>query len=488
MGAMSSPVAALKPTLLWKHFAALSAIPRCSRDEAKVRGYVRDRSAEWGLAVREDAAGNLVVVKPASAGRESRPAVVLQSHLDMVCEQNRDGKHDFTCDAIDLVVDGAWVRADGTTLGADNGIGAAAMLAVLEDRSLVHGPLECLFTTDEETGLTGALGLDPALLHGRTLLNLDSEDEGRFTVGCAGGVTTWAEIPVSGSRTDAAAGWSVLLTGLEGGHSGVEIHRQTGNALKYGARFLAEFLAAQPSGAWQIASLEGGDKHNAIPREALALLAGPADGRAALQTAAEIAAAVYAAELGPEGRAVRFEIAPAPVPSWVLTPNSQQAFLDLAAVLPDGVQGWSKAVPGLVETSCNLASLRVADNLIRVTTSQRSSSTTARDDLSRRIAAAVRLAGGSVRHGDGYPAWSPSAVSPVRDAAASLWKQLFGHEAVIELIHAGLECGVIGDRVPGMDMLSFGPTIKGAHTPGERVEIATVERFHAFLTALLKAL
>jgi dipeptidase D len=453
-----------------------------------VRAYVKACAAGWGLAAREDAAGNIVVAKPATAGFEGRPGVVLQGHLDMVCEQNRDGKHDFSCDPIELVADGGWVRAEGTTLGADNGIGAAAMLAVLEDRSLVHGPLECLFTADEETGLTGALGIDPSLITGRTLLNLDSEDEGRFTVGCAGGVTSWAEIPVSGSRPDAAGGWSVLLTGLEGGHSGVEIHRQTGNALRYGARFLAEFLAAQPAGAWQVASLEGGDKHNAIPREAQALLAGPSDGLAVLRAAADAAAKVYAAELGPEGRAVRFEISGVPVPSWVLNPSSQQTFLDLMAAVPDGVQGWSKAVPGLVETSCNLASLRVADNLVRLTTSQRSSSTTWRDETTRRITAAVRLAGGTVRNGDGYPAWAPAAVSPVRDKAVALWKGLTGTEAVVELIHAGLECGVIGDRVPGMDMLSFGPTIKGAHTPAERVEIATVSRFYEFLTALLKDL
>ncbi len=485
---MISSVADLNPALLWKHFAALSAIPRCSKAEAAARSYVKACAAGWGLAVREDAAGNVVVVKPASTGLEGRKGVVLQSHLDMVCEQNRDGKHDFSCDPIELVVDGDWVRAEGTTLGADNGIGVAAMLAVLEDRSLVHGPLECLFTIDEETGLTGALGIDPGLIHGRTLLNLDSEDEGRFTVGCAGGVTSWAEIPVSGSRPDAAAGWSVLLTGLEGGHSGVEIHRQTGNALKYGARFLSEFLVTQPAGAWQVAGLEGGDKHNAIPREAQAVLAGPADGLSVLRAAADAATRVYAAELGPEGRAVRFEIAEAPVPGWVLNPASQQTFLDLIAAVPDGVQGWSKAVPGLVETSCNLASVRVADNLVRLSTSQRSSSTTARDEITRRIIAAVRLAGGTVRNGDGYPAWTPSAVSPVRDAAVALWKTQTGSPAIVELIHAGLECGVIGDRIPGMDMLSFGPTIKGAHTPSERVETATVTRFYEFLTALLKGL
>jgi dipeptidase D len=280
----------------------------------------------------------------------------------------------------------------------------------------------------------------------------------------------------------------VLLTGLEGGHSGVEIHRQTGNALKYGARFVAEFLAAQPAGAWQLAGVEGGDKHNAIPREAQITLAGPTDGLAALRTAADAAAKIYAAELGPEGRSVRLDVTPAAVPAWVLTPVSQQTFLDVVAAVPDGVQGWSKTIPGLVETSCNFASLRVVDNLVRLSTSQRSSSMTRRDELNRRIEAAVRLAGGVVRHGDGYPAWPPAEVSPVRDTAVALWKRMTGSDAVVELVHAGLECGVIGDRVPGMDMLSFGPTIKGAHTPAERVEIAAVSRFYDFLTALLKEL
>lgn len=442
----------------------------------------------WGLTHRSDAVGNLVIAKPASPGREGRPTVVLQGHVDMVCEQNRGRGHDFTCDPIELVVENGWVRARETTLGADNGIGAAAMLAVLEDKTLVHGPLECLFTVDEETALTGALALDPSLITGKTLLNLDSEDNGHFTVGCAGGMTTWAEVPVTTSKTDAPAGWSVFLKGLKGGHSGVQIHLQLGNALKLGARFLSEFLAAQPSGDWQVATLEGGDKHNAVPREALAHLAGPADGLAALQAFADQARAVFASELGPEGAGLAFEVTAAPVPARVLTPASQQTFLDLMAALPDGVQGMSKVVPGLVETSCNVASVRIADNAVQLMTSQRSSSQTLRDETGRRIEAVVRLAGGSVRHGDGYPAWAPRADSPLRDKITALWTRKTGTQPVVELIHAGLECGVIGDKIPGMDMISFGPNILGAHTPEERTEVASVALFYELLTDVLKEL
>ena len=485
---MNTSFPSLQPSLLWKHFAALAAIPRCSRQEEKVLAHLKSTADSWGLKWKQDAVGNIVIAKPASAGAESRPTVVLQGHVDMVCEQNRGRNFDFSCDPIDLVVDDGWVRADGTTLGADNGIGAAAMLAVLEDRSLVHGPLECLFTIDEETALTGALALDPSLISGRILLNLDSEDDGHFTVGCAGGMTTWAEIPVATSKTDAPVGWSVFLKGLRGGHSGMQIHQQLGNALKLGGRFLAEFLSTQPAGSWQLATLEGGDKHNAIPREAQMTLAGPADGLAALKVFADQAASLYAGELGPEGEGLVLEVTSVPVPPKVLTPAAQQTFLDLLAALPDGVQGMSKVVPGLVETSCNVASVRIADNLVHILTSQRSSSQTQRDEVGRRIESAVRLAGGAVRHGDGYPAWSPSAVSPVRDKAVALWKHKSGQEAIVELIHAGLECGVIGDKVPGMDMVSFGPNIRGAHTPEEKVEIASVALFYDLLVDLLKEL
>lgn len=478
----------MNPPVLWKHFSALSAIPRCSRNETQVLTHLKGWADAQGLSWAQDRVGNLVIRKPASPGREARPIVVLQGHVDMVCEQNRGRNHDFSCDPIELIEDNGWIRANQTTLGADNGIGVAAMLAVLEDRTLVHGPLEALFTVDEETALTGALALEPSLITGRILLNLDSEDEGHFTVGCAGGMTSWSEVPLATAKPDAPAGFTVFLKGLRGGHSGVQIHQQLGNALTLAARFVEAFLATHPAGTWQLANLEGGDKHNAIPREALITLAGPADGLAALQAFGTATLATYRTELGPEGEGLSFEYASPSRPDRVLTPASQQLVLDLLAALPDGVQGMSKVVPGLVETSCNVASVKIADNTLFLLTSQRSSSMTLRDETGRRIAAAVRLAGGSTRHGDGYPAWAPNPVSPLRDRAVALWKARTGTEPVVELVHAGLECGVIGDKVPGMDMISFGPTMRGAHTPEEKVEIASVDRFYGLLTALLQEL
>jgi dipeptidase D len=484
-----NPIATLEPSLLWKHFAALSAIPRCSRHEENVLAHLKSLADGWGLKWSQDKVGNLVIRKPATPGHEASPTVVLQGHVDMVCEQNRGTNHDFSCDPIDLVVDNGWVRADGTTLGADNGIGVSAILAVFDDRTLVHGPLEALFTIDEETALTGASALDPSLVTGRTLINLDSEKVGHFTVGCAGGMVTQGEVPVATTRTDAASGWSVFLKGLSGGHSGMQIHQQLGNSVKLGARFVAEFLASQPSGDWQLASLEGGDKHNAIPRELSIVLAGPADGQKALEAFAAQARAIYAAELGPEGAKLTFEVTKGPVPAKVLTPASQQTVLDLVAALPDGVQGMSKLVPGLVETSCNLASIRLSDNVVQLLTSQRSSRQTVRNEVGRRIEAVIRLAGGQAVHGSHYPAWAPAEVSPLRDKALALWRSMSAEEPVVELIHAGLECGVIGDKVGGgMDMISFGPNIRGEHTPEEKVEIASVAVFYALVTGLLKDL
>ncbi len=474
----------LAPAPVWKQFAALSAIPRCSRDETRVLAHLKSLFDGWGYSYAQDAVGNLVARKPASPGREKQPVVVLQSHVDMVCEQNRGRGHDFTCDPLELVVDGDWVRANETTLGADNGLGVALMLAVLENRTLVHGPLEFLFTVDEETALTGALGLDPKLLTGKILLNLDSEDVGRFTVGCAGGMTSWSEVPVGAVAPTAPAGFTVFLSGLRGGHSGVNVHEQRGNALKLAERLVSEL----PVAGWQLAAVEGGDKHNAIPREVQLTLAGPANGAADLTALLQTLVPLWASELGAEGKSLAFEVKPAPRPATVMTADGQNRLMLLLAALPDGVQGMSKVVPGLVETSCNLASLRVEGGVAKLLSSQRSSVASQNALINRRIAAAVHLAGGKTRHGDGYPAWTPRAESPLRDLCVALWEKTSGQKAVVELIHAGLECGVIGDKTPGMDMVSFGPDIQGAHTPQEKVRIASVQLTWDFLALLLREL
>ncbi|MEI8096239.1 MAG: aminoacyl-histidine dipeptidase [Spirochaetales bacterium] len=484
---MKTSIDTLNPPLVWKQFAALSAIPRCSRDEEKVLAHLKGQFDVWGYSWSQDAVGNLVARKPASPGKEKAPVVILQSHVDMVCEQNRGRGHDFRCDPIDLIVDGEWLRANETTLGADNGIGVAMILAVLQDKTLVHGPLEALFTVDEETALTGALGLDPQLLTGKILLNLDSEEVGHFTVGCAGGITTWSELPVGAVPPRQSHGWTVFLSGLRGGHSGVNIHEQRGNALKLAER-LASSLFAGAGQAFELAGLEGGDKHNAIPREALLTLAGPANGGDILDTELADLLPVWAAELGPEGKNLAFEVKSAPRPATVLSQDGRTRLLQLLAALPDGVQGMSKAVPGLVETSCNLASLKIESGVAKLLSSQRSSVASQNALITRRIAAAVALAGGSTKHGDGYPAWTPRAASPLRDLCVRLWEKTSGKEAVVELIHAGLECGVIGDKIPGMDMISFGPDIQGAHTPQERVRIESVKQTHDLLLGLLREL
>jgi len=478
---------ALEPSLVWKHFAALSAIPRCSRQEAQVLAHLGSLLDHWGYSWSQDATGNLVGRKPASSGREGHPTVVLQAHVDMVCEQNRGRGHDFSCDPIELIVEGEWVRANETTLGADNGIGVALMLALLEDHKLIHGPLECLFTIDEETALTGALELDPKLLTGRILINLDSEEVGHFTVGCAGGTTTWSELPVGSLPPRTTHGWSVFLSGLPGGHSGVNIHEQRGNALKLAERLLSALEASGPN-LWELAGLEGGDKHNAIPREALITLGGEAEGGAQLKKLLEQLVPMWRSELGPEGVNLAFEVSSVPRPATVLGPDGQARLLGLLAVFPDGVQGMSKVVPGLVESSTNLASVRLENGVARLMSSQRSSVASQTALLNRRVSAAVALAGGTSKHGDGYPAWTPRAASPLRELCERIYEQTSGKKPIVELIHAGLECGVIGDKIPGMDMISLGPDIQGAHTPQERVHVKSVGLTYELLHHVLRAL
>jgi dipeptidase D len=481
----------LEPRSVWGHFADLSACPRVSKAEGPVLAVLKAKFDAWGLLWSQDGVGNLVVRKPASAGREGRPVVVLQAHVDMVCERAPGSTHDFARDPLTLVVDDGWVRAEGTTLGADNGVGVAAILAILEDKTLVHGPLEGLFTVDEETEMSGAAGLDAGLVTGRTVLNLDGEGPGRFCLGSAGGSFTTGRLPLTLAPADAAQGWSVVVDGLAGGHSGMEIHRQVGNAVGLLARFVATFVADQPSGLWQLASLDGGDKDNAIPRRAEAVLAGPAAGSpdaAALEAAAAAFARLVAAELGPEGAAATVTAEPRAKARHVLTPASQQALLGLVAAAPDGVLGYSKVVPGLVETSANLGSLRVADAQATLVVSQRSSAPGLLDDTIRRTAAAIRLAGGAVDQGSSYASWTPDPHSRLASVVPGLWKAFSGQDPVVEVVHAGLECGLLGQKLPGADMISFGPELKDIHTTEERVEVASVGAFYRFTLAVLEAL
>lgn len=479
-------VAQLDPPQLWRHFDEILKIPRGSGNEAGMRDYVIGVASRHGLEHRLDATGNVVVAKPASAGREGAPAIILQSHLDMVNEKNSDVVHDFEKDPIQPRRDGEFLAATGTTLGSDNGIGVAAMLALAEDGGLTHGPLELLFTIDEERGLTGASGLDPGVLSGQRLLNLDSEEEGVLTVGCAGGADSRLTMPL-GSAAPAAgsAALSVRLAGLKGGHSGVDIHLQRGNALKLLARAL---FAASLEVPLRLAGFAGGDKTNAIPREARALVLCAAADRDRLRELVERELTAIRDEYRPAEPGMMWELATEEAPGSAWDDASTGRALALVNGLPHGVLAMSYDIPGLVETSTNLARLTDADGKLAIAMSNRSSVASALRAVRQRNRAIARLAGAEVAEGTGYPGWKPNLDSPLLAVMKRTHQEVLGFEPQVGAIHAGLECGILGENKPGMDMISFGPTIQFPHSPDERVEIATVGRFYRLLTATLEAL
>jgi dipeptidase D len=484
---MSSAIEGLEPQLLWNHFAALARIPRGSKNEAAAAQYVLDTARRLGLEGRQDGAGNVLLEKPASPGREGAPGVCLQSHLDMVCEKNADKAHDFTRDPIELVRDGDALRANGTTLGADNGVGVAAALAVAEDRTLEHGPLEMLFTTDEETGLTGAQRLEPGVLRSRILLNLDSEEEGEIYVGCAGGMDTQGAWSVA--REAARPNMVPLelrVTGLRGGHSGIEIDKGRGNALKIANRALRAL--ADEAGA-RLVEIRGGNKRNAIPREAFATFCVP---RSRVGKARKLVAkweGIVRSELGPvepDLRVAVAEAAPAGAVA-VLKRKHQKQILQTISALPHGVMKMSAAIPGLVETSTNVAVIATEGDTVSLATSQRSSVASEIREIAQTVKTVFEMGGAAVTQGDGYPGWKPNVESPTLKKAIATYASLYGKEPAVKAIHAGLECGLIGEKYPGLDMISFGPTVTGVHSPEERILVDTVPRFWNFLAALLKA-
>lgn len=476
-------VATLEPTVLWKYFDKILTIPRGSKEEAAMRRYVIGVAQEKGLSQQQDAAGNVVVRVPASKGKEKSPTVILQGHLDMVNEKNSDVAHDFSSDPLEPRRDGEYLTATGTTLGSDNGIGVAAMLALMEDDSVTHGPLELLFTIDEETGLTGASDLDAKLLSGRILINLDSEEEYTLTVGCAGGAGSTLRLPLSKEPARGAA-MGVRLRGMRGGHSGIDIHLQRGNAVKLLARILN---AASSRASFRLASIEGGNKHNAIPREASAVVVVESDPKG-------FSDAVLA-----EFRAVKTEYAVADPDmdlavaeerstssAWSSASTSQ--VLRLLEALPHGVLAMSMDISGLVETSTNVATVAAQDDKLVIGTSSRSSVMSALHATQRRIRAIGQLAGADVDAGSGYPGWKPNMSSKLLQVVSEVHEQVQGRKAEVVAVHAGLECGIIGEKLPGMDMISFGPQIEFPHSPNERVQIESVGRFYRLLGAVLERL
>ena len=456
-------VSSLEPRPVWSHFDTILTIPRASKDEERMRQHVLGAAARLGCDHAVDGAGNVVVRKPASPGRDAAPVTILQSHLDMVQEKNADVAFDFSTDAIVPRRVGDHLYATGTTLGSDNGIGVATMLAVMEADDLVHGPLELLFTIDEETGLTGAAQLDAGLLAGRRLINLDSEEEGILYVGCAGGGELRLTLGVTPSGTggdDRAL--TVALTGLKGGHSGCDIHLQRGNAVCLLARTL---LAAHAGGPFRLARLEGGSAHNAIPREAFATIVAGASYRERVEADIRAEFAAVRDEFSPVDPGMALAIDDAGPADGAWDAGTTLTALRLISSLPHGVEAMSYDIPDLVETSNNVATVKGVNGSLVITTSSRSSVDAELDALRRRIRATAELAGAAVDVRPAYPGWKPNLDSEVLEVVKRVHAQELGAQPEVAAIHAGLECGIIGKKIPGMDMISFGPVIEFPHSP-----------------------
>lgn len=481
---MSDAIKGLQPALVWKYFAEISRIPRPSKHEKAISDYIAETAKKLGLEAKRDKHLNVVVKKPASPGKEKVRMICLQGHLDMVPEKNKDKVHDFLKDPIELVREGNILRANGTTLGADNGIAVATNLAIMEDKSLVHGPLEFLFTVDEETGLTGANNLKPDFLESKTLLNLDSEEEGSLYVGCSGGrntIGTWKLASENSPRGTVAL--KVTVKGLKGGHSGLEIDKGKGNSIK----ILNRVLMALDKVNARLAMIEGGNKSNAIPREAEAVVfIAKKDVKKTYKIVDEWSGKVKAelSSVEPDLQVLAEEIA-VKKPK-VLKKNLQVSLCKTIAALPHGVLKMSADISGLVETSTNVAIIQTGKNKIELTTSQRSSVASEIEEALQTMYSIFSLAGAKVQHTEGYPGWKPNLDSPILKVARESYKQLYGKEPEVKAIHAGLECGIIGEKYPGMDMVSFGPTLEGVHSPDEKIYIDTVEKFWNFLLAILK--
>ncbi|HUG42480.1 MAG TPA: aminoacyl-histidine dipeptidase [Longimicrobiales bacterium] len=483
---MPTFVSTLEPTALWAHFDHILTIPRGSGNEDAMRAYVLEVAERTGLEHQVDDVGNVVVRKPGAPGHESAPVTVLQSHLDMVNEKNSDTEHDFTRDPLVPERDGEYLKARGTTLGSDNGIGVAAMLALMEADDVGHGPLELLFTIDEETGLTGAGKLDGSMLRGRRLLNLDTEEEGAIYVGCAGGGDSHLSLPVKrAAPPQGARPFRIALRGLKGGHSGVDIHLQRGNAI----RLLARLLDTAARGTtFRLAAFDGGDKHNAIPREATAaVLVADADVEGFRQRLeAELERVQDAFAPAEPGLAMTAEEAQSPADA--LDEGSSRKALHLLHALPHGVAAMSYDIPDLVETSTNLARVRTEGDRLTILMSTRSSVAGELEALRARIRAIAHLAGAEVKEEAPYPGWKPNLESALLEVVTDVYHDELEEEPAIKAIHAGLETGIIGEKVPGMDMVSIGPQIEFPHSPDERVRIPSVGDFYALLVRTLERL
>jgi len=479
-----SSIKDLAPEAVWKHFYTLTQIPRPSKKEAVIIKYMKKFGEDLGLETIVDGVGNVIIKKPATPGMENRKGVVLQGHLDMVPQKNSDKDFNFEKDPIETLIDGEWVTANGTTLGADNGIGVAAAMAVLESTTLKHGPVEALFTIDEETGMTGAFGLKTGLLHGDILINMDSEDEGELYVGCAGGIDVAAIKKYSEENVPAGyAAYIVHVQGLKGGHSGIDIPLGKANANKVLFRFL---MQAEADLKIRLAEASGGDLRNAIPRESHAIIVVPNEDARAFETLVGNYHKLYRDEFADTEPDLSFSCKKTEMPSKIVPVREQFKFIRAIFACPNGVQRMSQSMKGLVETSNNLAIARVKDGLFEAYNLTRSSVDSAKEATAWKIAAVFQLIDAEVTLSGDYPGWKPNMDSPILRVCLDVYNKNFGKIPEIKAIHAGLECGLLGGVYPNFDMISFGPTIRFPHSPDEKVKIDTVKKFWDFLVVILE--
>lgn len=474
----------LKPASVFHYFDEICQVPRPSKKEEKIIEYLKAFGKKHNLETKFDEVGNVLIKKPATKGKEHLQTVVLQSHVDMVCEKNSDVEHDFLKDPIQTYIDGEWLRAKGTTLGADNGIGVATELAILAADDIEHGPIECLFTIDEETGLTGAFALKEGFMNGDILLNLDSEDEGELFIGCAGGIDTVAEFEYK--KVAAPQDYfffRVDVKGLTGGHSGDDINKMRANANKVLVRYLTRISKKMDM---YLCEINGGNLRNAIPREAYAVCAVPMPEKENVRIELNIFAAEVEDEYAVTEPNMKLLLESETPRKEAIDRDTTTRLLKALTAVHHGIYAMSQDIEGLVETSSNLASIKmVKGNIIRIATSQRSSILSSRDDMANTVGAVFELAGATITVGEGYPGWKPNPSSAILKVAVEAYKRLFGVEPKVKAIHAGLECGLFLEKYPSLDMVSFGPTLRGVHSPDERMLIPTVDKFWRHLLEVL---
>ena len=483
---MNEEMLNLKPSKVFYYFNEITKIPRPSKREEKMSLWLEETGKKMGLPTKRDKAGNVLISKPATPGKENVTPVVLQAHMDMVCEKNNDKVFDFDKDAIETYIDGEWLKAKGTTLGADDGIGVAIALAILDDKELQHGPIEALFTIDEETGLTGAKAVEAGFMKGKMLLNLDSEDEGQFFIGCAGGQDTVATLPCEYEPAEAGCEFfKIEVKGLQGGHSGDDINKGRGNAVKLLARILWNSYSDHNL---RVADINAGNLRNAIAREGFAIVALPKEEVEGWKAYVAKMDKTYKEEFHTTDPGVMVTVEPAPATKEVFEETFQIDVLNALVVCPHGVAAMSQDIPGFVETSTNLASVKIVDGNVVFTTSQRSSVESKKQAIVDKVSTTFWMIGADVENSDGYPGWNPNPNSEALRVLVEAYHNIFHKEPQVLAIHAGLECGLFSEKYPDMDMVSFGPTLRGVHSPDEKLEIKTVQMCWDLMVEFFKLL